>query len=181
MVSLDLDNVVVDNSPFLYEMARKCQLPTVADWDAWVSSGRAKLLPGVSAFIAKVRALAAGGRGRILIFTKRRADQAAQTMAMLTRLGVATGPNDPLVTVEYATTLQSRLDAWRKTTDAGQRIALVVGNTTDQFPNDPALPVGGTASSCPNPPVDGGARLRLFGPQTARFGVCYFLIPVHVL
>ena len=58
---------------------------------------------------------------------------------------------------------------------------LVVGNSTEQFPNDRHLAIGGTATSCPNPPDAAEDRNRLFGPQTPRFGVCYFLIPVHVL
>ena len=181
VVSLDLDDVVIDNSPFLYDMAQKCQLPTVADWNAWVDAGHAQLLPGVSAFMAKARALASGGRGRILIFTKRRADQAAETEKLLTRLGVIAGPGDPIVKVEYGVGPQSRTAAWRAATSGGQRIALVVGNSTEQFPNDPHLPVGGTASSCPNPLAGQEQRLRLFGPQTARFGVCYFLVPARVL
>ena len=181
LVSLDLDDVVIDNSPFLYDAARKCQLPSVSAWNAWVSTGQARLLPGAGMFLEAARALARREHGRILIFTERRPDQAEETMRLLTRLGVVTGPNDPIVHVEYGVTPQSRLAAWRRATAGGGRIALVVGNSTEQFPDDRSLPVGGTPRSCPNPQIKAEERLRLFGPQTARFGVCYFLIPVHVL
>ncbi len=121
VVSLDLENVLIDNSPFLYEMARKCQLPSEADWDRWIASGRAGLLPGAAQFIKTVRKHAAGGRGRILIFTKRRPQQRAQTMSLLVKLGLATGPNDPMVAVEYAATVKSREAAWHRVTARGQR------------------------------------------------------------
>ena len=180
VVSLDLDDVVIDNSPFLYDVARSCQLPSVSAWNRWISSGQARLLPGARAFLDAARAAAKRGHGRILIFTKRRPDQAAETIALLKRLGVVSGPNDPIVHIEYGVTPQSRLAAWRKATSRGDRIVLVVGNSTGQFPDDPKLPVGGTPRSCPNPRIKAEDKLRLFGPQTARFGVCYFLIPVHV-
>ncbi len=181
VISLDLDDMLIDNSPFLYDMANKCQLPSVADWDKWVSSGRAKLLPGAATFLAKARVLAAGGHGRILIFTKRRPDQAAQTVELLKKLKVMTGSDDPLVQLEYAATPKSRELAWKRATEGGKRIVLVVGNSTDQFPDDAGLPIGGTAASCANPPNAAEDRNRLFGEQTPRFGICYFLIPVHVL
>lgn len=181
VVSLDLDDVVIDNSPFLYDIARNCQLPSISAWNRWISSGQAKLLPGARVFLNAARAAAKRGHGRILIFTKRRPDQAAETIALLKRLGVVTGPNDPLVRIEYGVTPQNRLASWRRAASGGDRIVLVVGNSAEQFPDDPGLPVGGTAKSCPNPRIEPDDRLRLFGSQTARFGVCYFLIPVHVL
>ncbi len=58
---------------------------------------------------------------------------------------------------------------------------LVVGSGTEQFPYDRHLAVGGSPASCPNPRNAIEDRNRLFGAQTPRFGVCYFLIPVHVL
>jgi len=181
VISLDLDDVVIDNSPFFYDAARKCQFPSASAWSRWIDAGQAKLLPGARAFLDAARAAAKRSHGRILIFTKRRPDQAAETVKLLKRLGIVSGANDPLVRIEYGATPQNRLAAWRKATASGDRIVLVVGNSIEQFPDDPNLPVGGTSRSCPNPRLKAEERLRLFGPQTPRFGVCYFLIPVHVL
>ena len=181
IVTLDLDDVVIDDARFLYDMAVKCRQPQPADWKEWLLSGRSGLMPGAARFIRDLRAQAADGHGRIVLFTSRPKKLREATVAELKRLNVMTGADDAIVTLVFAATPQTRDAAWRKLTAKGARLALVVGGHADQFPDDPALPVGVTARSCPVAAAPRVRNARASAWQSARFGRCYFLLPVHVL
>ena len=181
IVTLDLDRAVLDSSQFLYEQALKCQLPSKADWRDWILAGHLSLMPGAKQFIHRVRDLAARKNGRLLLFTARDPDLSRTLIAELTRLGVMSGPNDPIVQLKFTASANARDTVWHEATTGGRRIILVLGGAADEFPVDPVLPVGGTPSSCPNRPESAGPYGELFGSQTARFGHCYFLVPGHVL
>jgi hypothetical protein len=180
VVALDLDNVVLDNSPFLYKMAVTCRQPRTADWRTWLRSGHSRLTPGAARFLRGLRARAANGHGRIVLFTAHPSALDDATIADLTRLNVMTGADDKIVEVVSAPTAKARDAAWHRLTAEGARLALVVAGRADEFPDDPALPVGATPQACPNAPPSRAGRAHSDGPQTARFGRCYFLIPVHV-
>lgn len=181
IVSIDLDDVVLDNSSLLYRLAVQCKQPTASDWYDWIGSGHAKLTAGAREFLRMLRAKAAASGGRIVLMTSLPPDLRSRILSDLTRLGVTTGPNDSVVKLAFAPTAAARDAQWHELTGGGARIVLVLGARADQFPDDPKLPVGGSARSCRNDSMGEDGRLEIFGSQTARFGVCYFLLPVHVL
>lgn len=50
-VILDIDETVLDNSPYMYELIARGESFTEESWDKWVRQSSAKLLPGVEDFL----------------------------------------------------------------------------------------------------------------------------------
>ena len=50
-VILDIDETVLDNSPYMYELIVRGETFTEESWDKWVRQASAKLLPGVQDFL----------------------------------------------------------------------------------------------------------------------------------
>lgn len=88
-VVLDIDETVLDNSPYQARLVRNHAAFDQAGWDAWCREARARALPGVVAF---TRHAAARGVRVILISNRDKAlDQS--TLANLRQVGVpVTGP-----------------------------------------------------------------------------------------
>ena len=98
-VVLDADETVIDNSSYQAERAAVGQGFSEDTWDAWVKRREATPLPGVAAFLSRVRALG----GRIAIVTNRReGPQCTDTAAVFSRHALVydamlcrpTGPSD---------------------------------------------------------------------------------------
>jgi hypothetical protein len=173
VVVMNIEGVIADNSPLFARFAESCKFPTQKDMDEWIAKGAAPLMPGVLSFIERVKEMA-GSTGKIVILTQRRPDQAQATEDYLsTRLPGANG----LLEIHYGMTPQNK-DALFAEIARGARIVMVISNHLDRFPTDPDLPIGGTDKSCPLPPAGTGSLV--FGPQTARFGICYGLLPEAV-
>lgn len=66
-VALDADETVINNSEYQKELALKGERFTGKSWDAWIERKQAPPLPGVLAFLARVRELG----GKIAIVTNR--------------------------------------------------------------------------------------------------------------
>lgn len=170
-----LDDVLVDNSTLLYRMAQQCRRPTQKDWNEWLSKERAPPMPGAASFVTRLQALAASGNGRIVVISRRRPDKAPATEEFLK--GLAPGKLG-LFDVYYGVTDRNRQEIYSQIAASGARILLVVGDQLSQFPANPDLPVGGTDKSCALPTT--ANESQVFGLQTARFGLCYFLLPEPV-
>lgn len=181
IVSIDLDDVLLDDSPLLYGLALQCRQPSNADWRDWVASDKVELTAGAHLFIQNLRARAAADRGRIVLTTRISPDLRNVMVSQLVRLGLMAGANDPVVQLAFAADPAAREARWRQVTAGGARLLLVLGGNADQFPNDPRIPVGGSDRSCRNERLDQAGRLQVFGSQPARFGVCYYLLPGAVL
>jgi 5'-nucleotidase (lipoprotein e(P4) family) len=77
-VVLDADETAIDNSLYQAERDRLGLAFDPASWHAWTKRREAVPLPGVSAFLARVRALG----GRIAIVTNRTESECADTRAV---------------------------------------------------------------------------------------------------
>lgn len=181
IVSIDIDDLLIDNAPFLTAIAQQCRAVTRNDRIAWLKSGRARLMPGAGPFMRMLQARAQRQDGRILLLTARDDGLRKATMAELKRLGVFDGAKDSRMVVRHAATQAARNAIWREMTAHGGRVALVLGTRANQFPTDPALRVGGSVRSCPDTPQAHRRPVAVLGSEAAHFGHCFFLLPVHVL
>lgn len=87
-VVLDLDETVLDNSPY---NARNIvgQLPyTLESWNLWCQEEKATLIPGALEFIKAARGLGV----EVFFVTNRRDDVSAATINNLKKLGIETAP-----------------------------------------------------------------------------------------
>jgi len=50
-IIIDIDETVLDNSPFMYELITRGEAFSEISWDKWVQQASAKLLPGVQDFL----------------------------------------------------------------------------------------------------------------------------------
>ena len=83
-VILDVDETVLDNSPFQARLVRSGGEYDEVAWDAWVSERKARAVPGVVAF-----AQAATARGITLLYLSNRAEHLqAATLANLRAVGL---------------------------------------------------------------------------------------------
>ena len=83
-VILDVDETVLDNSPFQARLVRSGGEYGEVAWDAWVSERKARAVPGVVAF-----AQAATARGITLLYLSNRAEHLqAATLANLRAVGL---------------------------------------------------------------------------------------------
>ena len=83
-VILDVDETVLDNSPFQARLVRGGGEYDEVAWDAWVSEKKARAVPGVVAF-----ARAASARGVTLLYLSNRAEHLqAATLANLRAVGL---------------------------------------------------------------------------------------------
>lgn len=181
VVSIDVDDLLIDNSPLLLAVAQQCREVTRDDRIAWLKAGGARLMPGAGRFMQMLRARAARNGGRILLLTARDGELRQATISELNRLDVLGQKGDRAVMVKRAATEKARQAAWTETTADGARLVLVLGTRADHFPTDPALPVGGSPRSCPDNPGAHRPSREVLGPEAAQFGHCFFLLPVHAL
>ncbi|MDA0683999.1 MAG: endonuclease/exonuclease/phosphatase [Bacteroidetes bacterium] len=84
IVTMDIDETVLDNSLYQVMLDRTGQSYSPDSWAEWVASEQAALVPGVSAFIATVFDLG----GRVGFITNRNRDQNHHTWQNLTALGL---------------------------------------------------------------------------------------------
>lgn len=180
VVSIALDNALLDATPLRNRLALACKAPEPADWAQWLKRGQAKLLPGAGALMADLREAAANGKGRIIVFTSLPRAAHDDLVANLARLGVAPaaaeGVKDGAVQIHFATTRSERDHALRAATDDGARLLVAIASTVNGLPQDPAIAVGGAPQSC-SAAGDGADPARA---RRARFGRCYFLLPRYL-
>jgi predicted secreted acid phosphatase/exonuclease III len=84
IVTMDIDETVLDNSQYQVMLDRTGQSYSPDSWAEWVASEQAALVPGVSAFIETVFDLG----GRVGFITNRNRDQDHHTWQNLTALGL---------------------------------------------------------------------------------------------
>lgn len=144
-IVLDVDETVVDNSPYEAWRIRAGKPYDSASWADWVASAQAKAIPGAPEFIARAGALGF----RVVFITNRTcpADgpfgpdglhaacpQKAQTLANLARvLGRAVAPGDLMLRGDRADWADSDKSARRLAVASTHRIAMLVGDDLNDF------------------------------------------------
>lgn len=144
-IVLDVDETVLDNSPYEAWQIRDGRRYEESTWAAWVASAQAAAIPGAPEFIARARA----NGFRVVFITNRRcpADgpfgpdgfhaacpQKAQTIANLSRvLGHAVAPADVMLRGERAEWGASDKTPRREAVARTHRIAMLVGDDLNDF------------------------------------------------
>ena len=144
-IVLDVDETVVDNSPYEAWRIRAGKPYDSASWAAWVASAQATAIPGAPEFIARARTLGF----RVVFITNRTcpADgpfgpdglhaacpQKAQTLVNLERvLGRAVAPGDLMLRGDRAEWADSDKSARRLAVARTHRVAMLVGDDLNDF------------------------------------------------
>lgn len=159
---LDLDETVLDNSPFVARLAmqrRGYDQQAEAEWARWVESAAAPALPGVLDFLRLARA-----KGVDLFFiSNRTADQEPATRRNLSALGIEAGREpDALLLKDERPEWSADKTSRRLVVCRTHRVLLLLGDSLEDFP-DPAAAVLQEASGTESP--------------TSRWGREWILLP----
>jgi len=181
-VVIDLDETILDNSPYEAWMVENENPFSRESFSAWAKTESAELVPGSLKFLETTRSLG----GYIAIVTNRYADLRESTRANLGALGV---PFDVLLMRAEGATAD-KAERWRLVVEdgPGRDVVLWIG---DQVTDFPAVDPGGAANvatGCPAPTRSiGGASIRQDTPlganpsglegALAHFGACFLLLP----
>ena len=144
-IVLDVDETVVDNSPYEAWRIRAGKPYGSASWAAWVASAQATAIPGAPEFIAQAHRLGF----RVVFITNRTCPlqgsygpdgfhvacpQKAQTLANLERvLGRAVAPEDLMLRRDRIEWSDSDKSARRYAVARTHRIAMLVGDDLNDF------------------------------------------------
>lgn len=144
-IVLDVDETVVDNSPYEAWRIRAGKPYDSASWAAWVASAQATAIPGAPEFIDRARTLGF----RVVFITNRTCPlqdsygpdgfhvacpQKAQTLANLERvLGRAVAPEDLMLRRDRIEWSDSDKSARRYAVARTHRIAMLVGDDLNDF------------------------------------------------
>ena len=159
-VVLDVDETVLDNSPYQARGAFDGTAYDPATWAAWVREGRERAIPGALDYI---RSAAARGI-RVVYLTNRRADEEAATTARLVALGFPVADGDAvLVRGERPEWAASDKDARRAFVTGRYRVLHYLGDNLGDFL--------GRENDTP------AARRALTSPYDAWWGVRWFALP----
>jgi endonuclease/exonuclease/phosphatase family metal-dependent hydrolase len=85
VVVMDIDEIILDNSPYQVILDSTLQTYSTPTWNAWVQSEKAKLVPGSASFIETV--IAHGGK--LALITNREKSLDAHTWSNLLATGLA--------------------------------------------------------------------------------------------
>ena len=144
-IVLDVDETVVDNSPYEAWRIRAGKPYDSASWAAWVASAQATAIPGAPEFIDRARTLGF----RVVFITNRTCPangpygpdglhaacpQKAQTLANLARvLGRPVAPGDLMLRGDRAEWAESDKSARRLAVARTHRVAMLVGDDLNDF------------------------------------------------
>lgn len=161
-IVLDVDETVLDNSPYQARLVRDDAAFTDVTWTDWVEERAAGLVPGADAYIAHARA-----RGVTVFFvTNRDAEHEAATVANLEAFGItATDPNQDLVLVrgERPEWAMSDKEPRREAVRSRYRVLQYVGDNLGDF-------VSGERGSV-------AERAALVAPYAAWWGSRWIMLP----
>lgn len=159
-VIMDLDETVLDNSPFAARLVADRIPYNQKVWSDWVARSEAQALPGSLEFIRY-----AESKGVTVFYvTNRTADQEAATRANLARLGVALpADTDTVLMSRERPEWRSDKGPRRAHVAAGHRILLQVGDDLGDF-------LSGAQDSPEN-------RVALAERNAGAWGTRWFLIP----
>lgn len=159
-VILDLDETVLDNTPFEGALIEQRAVFSRAKWDEWVAEAQAPAVPGAVDFIN----FAEHKGVRVLFVTNRRASHESATRANLERLGIRLPVSPDTVLSEGEQPDWTSDKSSRRAFLAKQyRVLLLVGDDLGDF-------VSG-ARDAPE------RRSELAGRHTDHWGRSWFLIP----
>ncbi|RME01314.1 MAG: hypothetical protein D6812_08315 [Deltaproteobacteria bacterium] len=160
-IIVDIDETVLDNTPYQARLVRENATYSSASWHQWVMQARARALPGAKAFLQY-----AAGRGvRVFYITNRNAQDEEATRRNLVSEGL------PLVEEEDTVLTRHEREEWgsdkasrRAYVAQRYRILLLLGDDLNDF-------VSGARSGSP------ADRLSLARRHEDAWGSKWFLFP----
>jgi 5'-nucleotidase (lipoprotein e(P4) family) len=124
-VVVDVDETVLDNSPFQASLVKEHKDYTQQAWAAWTASAQAAALPGAVEFLRY-----ADSKGvRVFYITNRKIEEKAGTMANLTKAGFPNVNDETLLLRTDTSSKETR----RKVVAARYRIVLLLGDNLNDF------------------------------------------------
>ena len=130
-VILDLDETVLDNTPFETRMIRQGKAYDSAAWKQWTSEGIAPAVPGAVEFLRYAQS-----RGvRAFYITNRDEDEEAGTLRNLQSLGVPLDASVDTLLLQGERGWTSDKTARRDHVAASHRVLLLVGDDLNDFAN----------------------------------------------
>jgi acid phosphatase len=160
-IILDLDETVLDNSPFEARMIHRGIIFDQEAWNEWVEESAATALPGAADFLSYARE-----RGVTPFYvTNRAAGEEAATRRNLERLGLplGTGPDTLLVLGERPDWQTSDKSPRRASVARSHRVLMLVGDDLNDFVSARGL--------------DPAARRRAVEEHAAWWGRRWILVP----
>ncbi len=167
VVVLDVDETVLDNSPYALERTALDSGFTMASWAKWVLRKEAGLVPGAKAFIDSVRTL--GPKAHIAYITNRRYEREAATIENLQKYGLFQEDDIMLTRKGPEDTKEKRRECLRRGTGRCSKhgplviLALIGDNIRDFFE------------------VYGMEKARIYReqllPKDKNWGTRFFMIP----
>lgn len=125
-VILDLDETVLDNSPYQADLILEDK-DFPASWDAWVDMAKAKALPGAAEFLA----FAQKNKVEIFYVTNRKVVGLQGTMQNLKDLGLPLKEENLLMRVKESSKEPRRLSVAKN-----YEVVLLMGDNLDDFAED---------------------------------------------
>ncbi|GAB3736980.1 5'-nucleotidase, lipoprotein e(P4) family [Luteimonas pelagia] len=163
-IVVDVDETVLDNSPYQARLVRTGAEYTSASWDAWVREARAVAVPGALAF-----ARAAQSRGITMIYLSNRTEaQETATLANLRALGFPVAAGDVFLGKGTAVPGcvqpgDSDKRCRRRLVGGRYRVLLMLGDQLGDFVAEDA--------------GDRDSRQALYAAHGARFGDRWWMLP----
>lgn len=126
-VMVDLDETMVDNSPYAAWQIQSDSSYATDTWDAWVNDEAAFAIPGAVDFAKYVT-----GQGGTLFYVSNRSDRTWEaTRNNLIALGF---PNVTRETLKLNTETSNKAARFQSITDAGYEVVLMLGDNLNDFP-----------------------------------------------
>lgn len=160
-VVLDVDETVLDNSPYQLERASYGDSFAMESWSAWCERRVATPVPGVVEFISAIRKLG----GRVVYLSNRSVNNQQATIDNLDQLGLWDAKRDTIC-------LQSDDEAYTK---AARRAELRSGKGPCSVDEKPISVLGWFGDNIHDFPEEGEEEMT--GGRDAQFGTRFFLFP----
>lgn len=157
-VVLDLDETVLDNSPYTAWQILNDRPYTPETWDDWVNLAEAEEVPGASDFLRFADSLGV----RLMYISNRDTSQLAPTIANMESLGLPQLTPDHFMLKSNTSDKTARREAVR---ESGYEIVMLVGDNLGDF-------TGGY-----DKPATNDERNRLADRHSDRFGSKYIVLP----
>ena len=124
-VILDIDETVLDNSPYQANLIKKRESYTPSSWKRWTARSDASVLPGAVEFLMHADSMGVA----IFFVTNRDADEADATLRNLQRKGV------PQATIDHILprTSMSSKEPRRKAITEDHDVVLLIGDNLSDF------------------------------------------------
>ena len=130
-IVVDIDETVLDNSPFQARLIQRGEQFSPANWDEWVQLFRAQALPGMTEMLRGATNRFASNRLEVFYISNRAENQRPATLTNLQQAGFPNADDRHLLLKTAASGKESR----RAQVAATHQIVLLMGDNLSDFSN----------------------------------------------